>query len=218
MRSDTLLGTVSRGDAVERRVLGWVVIGGLAYYVPALALLHWLRPDVNPVARVTSEYAVGPFGALMVSTFFVLSLALAALGIGLARSLSLRIRSSPEILLLLLAGVAVAIAGIFPVDVGAVRPVTPAGWVHRIAATAAFPSITVAALLLSGRLRGVAAWRDLAWISFFVGSAGLLLFAAILLFFLERGLAGAAQRVLLILIVAWMVILGRRVIRQAVIG
>lgn len=218
MSTGTLLGAISRGEAGERRVLGWVVIGSLAYYVPILTLLHLLRPDVNPLARVTSEYAVGPFGALMVSTFFILSLALVALGIGLARSLSLPVRSSAGILLLLLSAVAVAIAGVFPVDVGTVTPVSPTGWVHRIAATTAFPAITIGALLLSGRFRRNAAWRDLAWIGMLVGSAGLLLFAAILVVLLERGLAGAAQRVLLALIVTWMLLVARRIVRQASMG
>lgn len=70
-----------------RRELGWVVIGSLAYFVAAITLLHGLRPDVDPVARVTSEYAIGRYGSLMTSASFAFAVALIALGIGLARAL-----------------------------------------------------------------------------------------------------------------------------------
>lgn len=202
---------VIRSEAIlSRRVLGRIVIGSLAYYVAVLALLHWLRPDVDPIARVTSEYAVGPYGYLMVSTFLVLSLALVALAMGLARSLAAPARSWPWVALLILAGLALAVAALFPVDVGAVRPITPSGWVHRIAAIVVFPSLSTGVLLLSAQFKAHRQWRDLAWFGTLVGLAGLMLFAGILLFFLERGLAGAAQRVFLALVIAWMVLVASR--------
>lgn len=204
----------SRADSTtDSRALGWVVIGTIGYYVAAIALLHWLRPDVNPAGRILSEYAIGPYGLLMTSTFLALSLAFLSLGMGLRRSIPVAAQSTAGIGLLFLAAFVTAVAGIFPTDVGVWKPVTPAGWVHRIAgAGVAFPSMTIAALLVSWRLRRDAGWRDLAWVGTLVGSVGLLLFAAIPLFLFERGLAGASQRILLILIFLWMLVLAQRMI------
>lgn len=195
--------------------LGRVVTGCLVYYVAAVVLLHFLRTDVSPAAQPTSDYAIGPYGFLMTSTFFVLSIALVALGIGLARSLATPARFPAGIVLLFLAATAVAVAGVFPNDVGAWKPVTPTGWVHRLAGAVAFPSMTLAPLLLSWRLRREPGWRDVTRLGAVVGSLGLLLVASVPLFLFERGLAGAAQRVALALVVVWMLVMARRMTGRA---
>jgi hypothetical protein len=51
-------------------------------------VLHFLRPDLNPISTPTSEYAVGPYGFLMTSAFFGMSLGSFALVIGLYRGVS----------------------------------------------------------------------------------------------------------------------------------
>lgn len=187
-----------------RPMLGWIAIGGIAYFAAAILLLHGLRPDVSPIARVTSEYAVGRYGFLMTSAYFVFGMALLALGAGLRRSLSSATTTTAGIAALFLAAVATATAGLFPVDVGAARPVTTTGWTHRIAAIVAFASMTAGPLLLARQFRLDPRWRDLAWIGAVTGVVGLLGLASIQLFLLERGLAGAAQRVVLALVVLWM--------------
>lgn len=45
-------------------VLSTVAIVGTACFVALIAVLHFLSPDINPMERPTSEYAVGPFGYL----------------------------------------------------------------------------------------------------------------------------------------------------------
>lgn len=169
-----------------------------------IALLHGLRPDVDALARVTSEYAVGPYGFLMTSAFLALSVALAVLGMGLTRALSTPARSAPGIVLLFLAAIAIVAAAFFPVDVGAVRPITAEGRVHRIAAILAFASMTLAPILLARQFGRHPHWRKLGRIGGVVGVTGLLGFVAIQLVLLERGLAGAAQRVILALVIVWM--------------
>lgn len=198
----------------RRRVLGQLVLVGLTGFVTALALLHWLRPDVSALARVTSEYAVGPYGLLMTGAFFLFSFALAALAIGLARELDTPVRASAGIIALLVAALATAVAGTVPVDVGAPRPVTPTGWAHRIAAIVAFTAMAVAPLLLARPFRQRSGWRGLARLGTAVGTIGLLGFAAIQLVLLERGLAGAAQRVILALVIVWMMAVAARLTRS----
>src|SRR6188474_1523507 len=70
-----------------------VAIAAIAYFVVIIVALHVLRPDLNPIQRPTSEYAVGPYGGLMTSAFFSMSVASLALLIGLAQGVSPRARS-----------------------------------------------------------------------------------------------------------------------------
>lgn len=187
-----------------RTRLAWLAIGGAAYFVAAVGALHWLRPDVDPASRVTSEYAVGPFGGLMTSAYLAFSVALAALAAGVARALSPPGRMPAGAVLLVLAALATAVAGFFPVDVGEARPITMHGWVHRGAAIVAFMSMSVAPLLLAGRFRTQPEWKRLAGFSRLIGATSLTGFVAIQLFLLEQGLAGGAQRIILAFVVGWM--------------
>ena len=206
MRTSQSAHAVDRGTVLVRPVLGWVAIAGVAYFVLAIAYLHVLRPDVNPVARVTSEYAVGPYGVLMTSAYFIFGCALVALGIGIARSFDTRAWTTVGTALLYLAAAATAIAGLFPIDAGALRPITSEGRVHRLAGIVAFTSMTLGPLLLAPRFRRHRRWQDVASVGRLAGVAGLLGLAAIQLFLLERGLAGVAQRIVLALVCAWMLL------------
>ena len=60
-----------------------IALVGAAYFVVIIVVLHFLRPDLNPIRRPTSEYALGQYGFLMTSAFFSMSLASFALVIGL---------------------------------------------------------------------------------------------------------------------------------------
>lgn len=204
-------GAVETDDRAVQRALGWAVIGSLAYFVAIIALLHALRPDVDAVARVTSEYAVGPYGVLMTSAYFILGLALASLGMGLLRALPASTRLLAGVALLLLAAVAIGVAAFFPVDVGEPRPVTPTGWVHRIAAILVFASITIAPLVLAAPCARARGWEAVARLGRIVGVLGLLGFVSIQAILLDRGLAGAAQRVILALVITWMAVVALRV-------
>lgn len=210
MNGSQTVGIAGRGVAGLRRTLGSIVIGGVVWFVAAIAILHLLRPDVDALARVTSEYAVGPYGALMMSAYIVFAISLASLGVGLAGTFPRRGAAGAGIGLLLLAAVGVGTAAFFPVDVGASTPVTATGWVHRFAAIVAFASMATAALVLARPFRRHPDWHAVARLGVVTGVVGLLGFAAIQLFLLERGLGGAAQRLVLVLVVAWMVAAARR--------
>lgn len=60
-----------------------------------------------------------------------------------------------------------------------------------------------------------AAIRSLAWLSGIVGAIGILGLVAIHLFLLEQGLAGAAQRIVLGLVVVWMLAAAARLIANS---
>lgn len=75
------------------RGIATVALAGIAYYGVIVIALHFLRPDVSPIRQFTSDYTVGPFGFLMTSAFFILSLGSFALVLGLYHGVSQPARS-----------------------------------------------------------------------------------------------------------------------------
>lgn len=134
-------------------VASYVTLFSVGYYVGAIVLLHVLRTDYDPGYRYLSEYVVGPYGTLMTSTFFVLSVGSLALSFGLWRSVYSKLRFLPGLLLWLTWAGAVFLAGIYPSDLQGL-PQTRIGQIHNQMGTVAFPSATLALPLLSLPLRG----------------------------------------------------------------
>src|SRR5437773_8111082 len=117
-------------------------LSNVIYYASVIALLHVLRTDFDPGYRYLSEYARG---ALMTSTFFVLSAGSLALSLGLCRSVVSRLRFVPSLLLWLTWACAVFLAGIYTSDLQG-TPHTRIGRIHDQMGMIAFPSATVAFL------------------------------------------------------------------------
>jgi Protein of unknown function (DUF998) len=191
-------------------VASYVTVFSVAYYVLAIALLHVLRTDYDPGYRYLSEYVVGRYGALMTSTFFVLSVGSLSLSFGLWRSVSSKVRFLPGQLLWLTWACAVFLAGIYPGDLQGL-PQTRTGQIHNQMGMIAFPSATLALPLLSLPLRWEERWRS-------VWRATVVLSLTVVVCFLmldrlgEIRLGGLDQRVFLAGTLAWMLIIGRRLL------
>lgn len=139
----------------NRRVAGrldaiasYLTLASVVYYAGAILALHLLRIDLDPGYRYLSEYAVGPYGALMTSTFFVLSAGSLALAIGLWRSVSSRMRFLTGLLFWLTWAGAVLLAGVFTGDLQG-SPHTRIGQIHDRMGMIAFPCASVAMALIS---------------------------------------------------------------------
>lgn len=156
-----------------------------------LVLLHVLRPDVDPVLRPTSEYALGPLGGLML---------FATVGVGVAALLLVpvlrpRVPGTPGrvgLVLLGLFGVVKVVQAAFPIDPPGTA--TAVGAVHDVLGTVAFVALPVAAVLLA-RATGA---RAPLWVA-----AGL---SAALLVVLAGAPFGLAQRVYLVLATGWLLV------------
>ena len=197
-------------------VASYITLSSVVYYASAIVLLHILRTDFDPGYRYLSEYARGPYGALMTSTFFALSAGSLALSLGLWRTVSSKLRFLPGLLLWLIWACAVFLAGIYTGDLQG-TPRTQMGKIHDQMGMIAFPSATLALPLLSLALRWEKEWRS-------VWPATMLLSAAVIVCFLafdrfeQMGLGGLDQRILLGATLMWMWILGRKMLiiaRQA---
>jgi len=187
-----------------------VAIVGVAYFVVIIVVLHFLRADLNPIRRPTSEYAVGPYGFLMTSAFFSMSLASFALVIGLHQGISQRARSQVGLGLLGIWGVGVLIAMSFPIDVEG-APQTISGTIHRINGPLAFLSLTAGTILVSRRFKQDERWRPLHRTALVLS---LVMVAAFIATFVNiatgAGFAGLCQRIFLAAFATWFLLTATR--------
>jgi hypothetical protein len=146
-------------DATKRLdvLASYITLSSVICYASVIALLHVLRTDFDPGYRYLSEYARGPYGALMTSTFFVMSAGSLALSLGLYRSVVSRLRFVPGLLSWLTMACAIFLAGIYTGDLQG-TPHTRMGRIHDQLGMIAFPCATVALLLLSLPLRWEKGW------------------------------------------------------------
>jgi hypothetical protein len=205
-----------RNDARDERMLhirlnvvvSYVTMFCVIYYVAVIALLHVLRTDYDPGYRYLSEYVVGPYGALMTSTFFDLGIGSLALFLGVWQSVSSKVRFLPGLLLWLTWACAVSLAGIYPGDLQG-SPQTRIGQIHNLSGMIAFASASLALPLLSLPLRWEQRWRSV-WLSALGLSLGAVTCFFAMDWLAEFRLAGLAQRMFLGMTLAWMFILARK--------
>ena len=157
-----------------------------------LGLLHIVSPEVDPVTRPVSEYALGEFGWL--ATIRTL-----AQGIGpIALAVALR-SDRVGAFLLLVVGLLKLAMPLFPVDaLGA--PATSAGQVHDLLGNLTFFLFPVAALVLfrAMRRRG-SRLAPLIAVALAIATVGVLLANAF-------GGFGLAQRAYLVLCAVWLLL------------
>lgn len=208
---------VASGAAGPGTVLvpwGRVIQAAVAYYVLAAVLLHVLQPDNSPLALPMSTYVLGTGGFLMTVTFFALATALMAAGFALRQRLPTTWARHAGLFFMFLAGLATIVAGIFPDDgrPPPLLPVTRSGWTHMFAGMIAFPSFLLGPFFLTLAMRKQQEWRP--QIPALAGVIALLALSVVAFvgFAAPRNLAGLAQRVLVTLLFAWLLLVARKLV------
>lgn len=208
-------GTIRDRGARRDAWLEGIVIACVAYYVVAVVALHVLRPEYDPVSRVTSNYAVGPYGYLMTATFFALAAALLALSLALSRTLVQQARTRVGLALLVAAALGVIVAGILPTDVTPDdSPVSATGLVHILAGVSAFLCITVAALVVSRKLDRDPKWRAAKQPALLLAFA-IVVGLVISIVAQPLGGRGIGQRIFLGTVLLWLLFMAARLGRAA---
>ena len=165
-----------------------------------LGLLHVVSPEVDPVARPVSEYALAEFG-------WIATIRTLAQGIGpIALAVALR-RERVGALLLLVVGVMKLAMPLFPVDALG-TPATRAGQMHDLLGNLTFFLFPVAALVLfrALRRRGSRLAPTFA-VALAIATLGVLAADAI-------GGFGLAQRAYLVLCAVWLLLAALAVLRD----
>ncbi|MGD9986950.1 DUF998 domain-containing protein [Pseudonocardia sp.] len=154
-----------------------------------LAVFHIARPDVDPLTRPTSEYALGAYGAAA-------GVATGIVGLGaLALAWAVRAQTRPAAIVLALFGAAKVAQAFFPIDPPGVE--TAAGLTHNVLGNVAFFALPLAAVLAVRALAPRWRWAPLA-------AAGLVVAVVAVLAADLHGAFGVAQRIYLVGCSLWM--------------
>lgn len=194
--------------------LGTVVLAALC--VGGVVALHLIRPDLDPLRHVLSEYANGPLGVVMTVVFYAAGLACVALGWRLRTALSWHGVTTAVPALLIVAGMGMITAGAFEVGLPS-APETLDETIHSLASIGAFVALVAAMALFSWACRD-----DPDWVAFAPVAAALaaVALAAAAVSPLADGTpwTGVAQRVLAGTVVLWLLLTARRVRAVAFAG
>ena len=202
-----------RSGAPALQVATWGAIGLLVI----VALLHVIKPELDPSWRFVSEYAVGRFGWLMTLGFLAWAASCLALSVA-AWPVMTNARGRAGARVLAIVGVALIVAGLFPQDPVTSTPdqATTAGMLHALASIVGIPGVPIAAMLISSGLpadqdnRAVRIAAHGTWIS-------LVLMIAYLAFAVPRAggfdssvYAGFMNRLVVVAYIVWQLVLARR--------
>jgi hypothetical protein len=194
-------------NASTIQVLAWLAVFAVAIHALAIVLLHWLVPSLNPLSEMVGAYLNSDYQWLSRITFAALASALGFLGAALVLH---QLQGTLFIVALVL--VAIAVVGLL--GVAAVPSAV------RIFAVPAQPAAVTAILLLSLVLRQEAPWHASGPYLLGIGFALVVLFVATIVFrvIVSAGFGGLANRVVLVLIYSWIVLVARELIIESVAG
>ncbi|KGI78417.1 hypothetical protein LF63_0107100 [Oleiagrimonas soli] len=173
----------------------------VAVFALVCGAAQWLRGDLDWVRVPLSFYLIGPGAVWVRAAYVLLALALAMLGWGWYRALAPAARRATPAALFVLAGVALCVTAFATTNTYA-HPATLHGLVHGIAAQTTFLCVTVAMLLLAGRLFHDARWRRHAGVA---STWAVVCFVGLWVQALWRSAPrGLSQKLLIVLILGWL--------------
>ena len=126
-----------------------VSIVGFVAAISLVVTLHILRTDISPAAGRLSEYANGPYGWMMTTSFVALGCGLIMMGVVLQSGRSREWRSWASPALAFSAGAATILSGIFPTEAPAADES-----IHSPASAVAVVAVVTLALAHSTRSAG----------------------------------------------------------------
>jgi hypothetical protein len=161
--------TAARPATAISRKAALISFAGAATFVVLLAVLHLIKPGLDPSWRFISEYAIGDYGWMMVLAFLSLAVGYVSLFVAI-RSQLRTIAGRIGLALLLVSALGLAIAAVFTTDPITVSEdaVTTAGTLHNLGGTLGI-AMPFAAALVGWKLARNPAWssskRPLLWVT-----------------------------------------------------
>lgn len=191
---------------------GALAMPALAFFFATGLLLQFLRSDLDWLRTPISFYLLGPGSGWLVAAYFALAFALALVGLGLHLALAPAARRLLAPILFVASGMCVILVALAHTDTGLEPLPTVHGILHNLAAAFAFLSACLGMLLQSWGFRA-----DLRWQGHFRPGFALALatFAALWLYALWGALPrGGAQKSVILLIVLWLLLACRWLMRM----
>lgn len=175
-------------------------------FLAAVALLHVLVPDMNPVRWYISDYATSRFGFIMNGAFLALGFGVASAALSLLHHSPFPRRPWATIVLLSVAGIMAASLALFESDPPG-GPASSEGAVHDQLAGFFFLALMIAMLVFSVRLWRAGRLRGSYWALPVLALLAPPLIVAVFALLEPIGLVGLGQRVYILVLVSWLIML-----------
>jgi hypothetical protein len=205
-----LIQKTKRSRGVQSRCgFAWLSLLGSGCVCLTVLLLHFIQPDLNPLSRLVSQYALGKQGWLLtvgLMGFAVSAFALACALAATSNTIHLRI----GIVLLSIWGLCAILGGLFPTDpIPPREPMSLSGMIHSIAANIGFFSLSSAILACSRHLRtvfGRSVWTHVINLLVLASVISLILFLIAFVVAVTFGLLvhGLFERLVIAVDLAWL--------------
>jgi hypothetical protein len=182
--------TLTAYTPATRTARGWA-LSGVAFVGAGVAIvlaLHVLAPDVDPIRRTLSQYALGPWKPAFDAGVLAVAIGSAAVLAGLVRAGLARRHGAAAGLLAAWSACLLIVVAFEKID-WSVGP-TPTGYLHRYASLVAFLCLPAAALAFGRAWRDDPRWARFAAWTRWLGIASLAWLAPVLLGFVLRPLTG----------------------------
>jgi len=180
-----------------------IAIAGFVWMGVTLFAFHFIQPELDPLKRFGSEYAVGRLGWLMNVGFFSFAIGLAILAVAFGRWLQPPARSRSAGILLGLSSLGILGSGLFNTHLQGTQP-TWVGIAHALSGFLAFLTLIPAMFVLSRRRRLTKQLRGIEEIIRYFPWLVLLLFLAMLFVFEPLELVGLGQRFFVVAMLTWL--------------
>ena len=171
-----------------------------------ITAFHFIRPELNPLTSVVSEYAVGTMGWLLNAALVGFAVGVASLGLAFARELQPPASSQVGGVLLTVSALGILSSGLFNTEPRGADQ-TLAGRIHFLSGLQWLLCMISAMIVLSRRLNLANRLRDgyqmlqpLSWLAAFL----FLFLASFFVFGEMHGLPGLGQRLFLAVMFAWL--------------
>jgi hypothetical protein len=193
----------------------WLLVCGLVgppVNVAVFTVEGAIRPGYSAIRDFNSLLSLGSHGWVNIANFIVLGLLMIAFAVGVQWVL----RDGPAIntgpIMLAVFGASLVVAGAFVADPGP-SAVTAHGTIHIGASVIGLTALTVACFVFAGHYSQLANGRRFAFYSRVTGVVSAALFIASVPL-MQVGIAGLLQRLEILIICTWIVLLAVRLIRE----
>lgn len=106
------------------------MVATVFFFLVMFIAFVFIQPELNPLYRFGSEYAVGRMGWLMKLAFFVWGAGLMSFALAMAKGLDAKARSYAAIILFAVAAVGVFFGGVFDSDLQVLNENPPPLWIE----------------------------------------------------------------------------------------
>lgn len=203
--ADVEKAAAPRTSRDENRAAG-VALGLFLAFIGMVAVLHFLKPDLSPLATYISDYATGRFGFLMVVAFLALAAGLGALIISLSTASPFGSKPWAALVFLSISALLMVLVALFRSDPPG-GPQTTAGEIHDQVSGLFFLSLMVAMLILSVRLWRAGMLAGRYWLLLWLAVAAPVLLVVAFMVLDSVGLVGLGQRIYVLTLLGWLIVM-----------